>query len=562
MRLQIEASSGYNSPMITLQIKDEIQSAVLSIYSKHLKTDDIVIEKPSQKKNGDFATNISFRIAAEVEENPHMVAEKLAKKLEQINYFSEVKSVGGFVNFYLNPEIYQKSLAEIIGKGAKYGQSDLFSGQKIQVEFISANPNGPLTLANGRGGYGGDVLANLYTWAGAQVDREYYVNDGGNQVAMLGRSLLYASTGQDTESEDIYRGDYITDVLGWYADDKKFDALLKNGNEFEIGYAAASDILEKLIKPSVAKMGVKYDRWFSEKEMTERGEVEEALEKFKKYGHTYEKDGALWMKTTDFSDDKDRVLIKSDGEKTYFANDVAYHYDKLYARKYDKIIDIWGPDHHGYIGRMMAAVEAMGCPGKLSIIITQIVRLIKDGQEYKMSKRAGTFVSMNDLFDLIGGPDASDVARYFFLSRSFNTHMDFDLNLAKDQTEKNPVFYVKYAYARIHGILDNAKGANSKAKADLKLLTKTEELELIDLMTQLPALVNSILTMDDYPIHHLLTYAHDLAKKFHVFYDKCRVIDEKNPELTAARLALTSATAQVLQIVGEKLIGISMLEKM
>jgi len=294
--------------------------------------------------------------------------------------------------------------------------------------------------------------------------------------------------------------------------------------------------------------------------MIENGEVKEAIEKLKKY--TYEKEGALWMRTTKFGDDKDRVLIKSDGENTYFANDVAYHFNKLYKRGFNKIIDIWGADHHGYIGRMKAAVEAMDCPNSLDIIIVQMVRLIKDGKEVRMSKRKGTYATIDELIDLIGtGREASDVARFFFLSRAFNTHMDFDLDLAKDQSEKNPVYYVKYAYARLSGILRNAKELKLP-KADLSKLSNPKEIELIKTLKKLENLPEKIINSKDYPVHELTFYAREIANKFHAFYDKCRVIDEKNLELTSARIKLVEATKIVLSIVMKDLIGIDTPEKM
>jgi arginyl-tRNA synthetase len=318
-----------------------------------------------------------------------------------------------------------------------------------------------------------------------------------------------------------------------------------------------------MIKPAVEKMDIKFDQWFSEKTLIDSGEVEEALNKFKENGLTKEEDGALWFKTTEFGDDKDRVLVKSDGEKTYFANDTAYHWDKFAKRKFDKVVNFWGADHQGYVSRLQAAVTAMGFGGKLDIVIMQLVRLIKDNKEFKMSKRKGTYVTMDDLLELIGGStkEASDVARFFFLMRSFSTHMDFDLDLASEHSEKNPVFYVKYAFARLSGILNNAKKLKLP-EADLARLVEPEEIELIDQLSQLQSVVASILMFDEYPVHYLPFYAIETARKFHTFYDKCRVIDEDNLELTAARLKLVEAARIVLKIVMEDLIGIEAPERM
>lgn len=539
-------------------IKDEVQTALQALYGIHVKADEIGVEKPASKEYGDLSTNISFVLAGKVGKNPAQIAAEIASNIESLDVFEKVQAVGGFVNFYFSKEKYLSDLAEILEKGQNYAKSVEFKGKKVQVEFISANPTGPLTLANGRGGFGGDVLANIFAWAGAKVEREYYVNDGGNQVKILGESILVAA-GKMDKKEDIYRGEYIEK---WINENKSKINRPKE-NPFELGKLAASDILKNYIMPSVKKMGIKYDNWFSENEMIKNGDVEKVLKALKNSKLTYEKDGALWFETSKFGDDKDRVLVKSDGEKTYFANDVAYHWDKFKKRSYDKVVNIWGADHHGYVGRMLAATEAIGFPGCLEIIISQMVRLVKDGKEYKMSKRAGTYVTMEDLFGLIGGTqkEASDVARFFFLSRSFNTHMDFDLTLAREHSEKNPVFYVKYAHARLAGILKNSAGLKLP-KPNLKLLEKPEELDLIEILSELKPTLSFILNSGDYPVHNLTFLAIEISKKLHYFYDKCKVIDEEDPELTAARLELVKAVKNVLFILGTNLIGIEMPERM
>jgi arginyl-tRNA synthetase len=543
--------------MLENLIKDEIQSSISILFNEHVKTDDIDVERPAKKLNGDFSSNISFALSQRVGKKPNEVAEILAGDLSKLPQFEKVTAAGPFLNFYVSSESYLKTLRDILSEGDSYGQTDIFKDQKIQLEFISANPTGPLTLANGRGGYGGDVIANLYNWCGAKVEREYYVNDGGNQVKILGDSILSAAGIKSVEG-DTYKGPYIDE---WVKNNQKVIHKYKD-DSFALGQLAAKDILATLIKPSVKKMGIKYDVWFSEYEMVQSGLVEKVITGLKKYNHTKEEDGALWFTSSKFGDEKDRVLVKTDGEKTYFANDIAYLFDKLYNRKFDRVINIWGADHHGHVKKMLAAEEALGCDDQLTIIISQMVRLIKDGKEFKMSKRKGTYVTMNDLFELIGGTDkeASDVARFMFNSRSFNTHMDFDLDVATERSDKNPVFYVKYAYARIHGILDKAGKRNEKA--NLALIKEAEELDLISQLAQLPVITTSILTLGDYPVHHLTFYAIDLAKKFHVFYDKCRVIDESNPELTAARIELVAATETVMKIVMTKLLGIEAPKKM
>ncbi|NTU69944.1 arginine--tRNA ligase, partial [bacterium] len=347
-------------------------------------------EKPKNPEHGDFSSNICFRMSRQLKTAPQAIAEELVKHFS--NASIKLLAIGGFINFKIDNSLYQNEVKLILEKKEKYADMDILKNKKIQVEFISANPTGPLTLANGRGGFSGDVLANVFKKLGAKVEREYYVNDGGNQVKTLGKSIL-AVAGLFKEEDDLYKGPYIEE---WSLDNKAMVRDLKD-DPFALGVKAANDLLEDKIKPSVKNMNINFDNWFSEKEMIEKGEVDEAIEKLKKYKLTFEKDGALWMRTTDFGDDKDRVLVKTDGEKTYFANDVAYHFDKLYKRNFNKIIDIWGADHHGYVGRMKAAVDAMGCPDSLDVIITQMVRLIKDGKEFKISKRKGTYATVDEL---------------------------------------------------------------------------------------------------------------------------------------------------------------------
>lgn len=545
--------------MITDKIIENILYSLQQVYCLSLKSSEIEITKPDSPEHGDFATNVAFKLAKELKKSPVEIADKLAENLEKNGGFKKVVALSGYINLYLDHEYFEGIIKNILDKKEKYADLSMLKGQKIQVEFISANPTGPLTLANGRGGFGGDVLANVLKRAGAVVEREYYVNDGGNQVTVLGKSILNI-TEPNVGDEELYKGQYIEDWAKANAEQVK---RLRD-KPYELGLLAAADLLKDQIKPSVAKMGIHFDNWFSEKEMIDRGEVDRAITKLKELGHTKEEDGALWMKTTEFGDDKDRVLVKSDGEKTYFANDIAYHLDKFYIRHFTKVINFWGADHHGYVGRMMAAVsQSVGSVGSLRVVIFQLVKLIKDGKEYKMSKRKGTYVTMDDLLTLIGGSekDASDVARFFFLMRAWNTHMDFDLDLAAERSDKNPVFYVKYAYARLSGILRNAD-AMKLPKADLALLADPHEIELIDQLSQLEQVLMSIITFDDYPVHYLTYYAIELAKKFHAFYDKCRVIDEDNLGLTAARLELVRATKIVLGIVMRDLIGIDAPERM
>ncbi len=546
--------------MIQDDIRQAVFEAVKKTYPKvDIKLGDIEVEKSQRPELGDWATNIAFKVASQVKGVPGEIGNEITFKIVKPDFINQATNINGYINFQISSSYYIQQLAKILKEKGSFGQSQLFENQKVQVEFISANPTGPLTLANGRGGFSGDVLANVFKKAGAEIQKEYYVNDGGNQVKILGESVLVAS-GLKKGTEDIYKGSYIDD---WAKNHKEKVKKYKN-EPFKLGQEAAKDFLENLIKPAVFKMGIKFDNWFLESKMVASGEVEKSLEYFKKKDLAYKKDGALWFKTTKFGDDKDRVLVKSDGENTYFANDAAYHLNKFQKRKFDKVINFWGADHHGYVGRMKAIAEAIGAGEKLDIIIMQLVRLVKDGKEFKMSKRAGTYVTMDDLLELIGGSEksASDVSRFFFLSRDFSTHMDFDLDLAKERSEKNPVFYVKYAYARLSGILRRANSKFQISNPKLDLLEKPEEIELIKTLIELPEVIEEILKTKDYPVHLLPFYARKIAEKFHNFYEKCRVIDESNLELTSSRLKLVEATKIILGIVMRDLIGIEAPEKM
>ncbi|RJO60249.1 arginine--tRNA ligase [candidate division WS5 bacterium] len=523
---------------------------------------EIELEHPANSKFGDLSTNIAMKIGKQQGENPLRIADNLVKQIQsqQLKEIQKVEAVKpGFINFYLSEQFYQSQLKEILSVGRKFADTNLGKGQKVQVEFISANPTGPLTLANGRGGFSGDVLANVFAKCGYSVEREYYVNDGGNQVKVLGETLLYLGKDIDKKPENMYAGDYLMDLLGIYKSDEKFQEWKDAKNPLLYGQKYAKYILNTMIKSSVEKMGINFDNWFSEDEMIKKGEVRDAIEFLKKKGLTKDDEGALWMKTIDFGDDKNRVLVKSDGEKTYFANDIAYHWDKFAKRKFDRVVDLWGADHHGYVRRMEAATEAMGFGGKLDIVIFQLVRLIKNSKEYKMSKRKGTYVTMDELLELIDTKDAADVARFFFVSKSFDTHMDFDLDLAKDTSEKNPVYYVKYASARINGILRNTKLDYSKP--NLSLIKEPAEIDLVKKVSELPEIIESVITDKKYPVHKFTYYITEIAEKFHKFYHDCRVISD-NEELTKARLALVSATKNTLEIVGEDILGIEMPERM
>lgn len=495
--------------------------------------------EPAEPRFGDYSTNVAMIVAKEKNENPFEIAKKIAASLSSDELFEAVEPVKpGFVNFKLSRQFLQKQILEIIKTGQKYGDSDLGKDLKINVEFISANPTGPLTLGNSRGGYPGDSLANILESFGAQVEREYYINDRGAQITALGHSVL-------KDDQAVYKGVYIDELA------KK----IKSKDPKTAGEEAAAIIMEESIKKTIERTGIKFNHWFSQSGLF-KGPVEEVLGRLQERGLTYEKEGATWLKTSKFGDDKDRVLITREKEYTYFASDLAYHWLKI-KRGYTGLIDIWGADHHGYIGRMKAGVdilaEELGAGVDFEVLIAQLVRLISKGQEIRMSKRAGTFVTLDELIDDVG----PDVTRFFFLERALTTHLDFDLDLAKEKSEKNPVYYIQYAYARMHSILVKSRASESQA-TNLELIGDPAELDLIKELIKLPDLVIEV--AEDYQVQKLPYYALELAKKFHNFYEKCRVISEEE-ELTAARIELVKATQIVLKKTFD-LMGISAPEKM
>ena len=467
------------------------------------------VERPENPEHGDYSSNIALVRRLADGENPRKVAENLKAQIvgsSVSNIIEKVEIAGpGFLNLFNK----QEALIFALKKLPKFKTDKKL---KINLEFVSANPTGPLTMANGRGGFYGDVLANILKAAGHKVTREYYINDAGNQIKLLGESIL-AAGGDIPQKEEYYKGDYIKKLKG------------KTASE-------AVNILLSEIQKSLKKAGIKFNIWFSEdKNLRKKGELKKTLEFLNKKRALKEKEGALWL--------GDAVVVKSNQEYTYFLADLAYHYDKFIKRKFDSAINVWGADHHGYVSRMQKGIEALGVdPARLKIIIMQLVRLISHGKEVRMSKRAGEFITLDDLLREVG----ADAARWFFLERSSDTHMDFDLDLAKKRSKKNPVYYVQYAHARACSILRKEKLTK---KADLELLEQPEELALIKKILQLPEVIGDI--ANDYQVHRLPRYAYELAQVFTAFYEKHKVIDEKKKELTQARLALVSVTQKTLR---------------
>jgi len=510
---------------------------------------DILI--PDDEKYGHYSTNIAFRLAQKEKRNPMAIAEMLKKTLlkKAPLIFESIEVVKpGFVNFIFSSDFLHKKLREILKTGQEFGRKKLPSNRskKVQVEFISANPTGPLTLANGRGGFFGDVLSNVLQWSGYEVEREYYVNDAGNQIITFGKSIL-AAAGFLSEEEEFYKGEYIKE---WAKKNKKIVEENKN-NPLKLGQRAAEDFLA-LIKNSVQKKaGIYFNRFTSEYyDIHQKGLVEKVLKIFERKGKVYKKDGALWLKTTEFGDDKDRVLLTSDHEPTYFLAD-AGHYLETKERGFNQKINILGPDHYGYVKRIQAAAKIIGLE-KSEVIITQAIRLVRHGKETKMSKRKGEFVTFEDLIDEVG----SDVARFFFLMISVDTHMDFDLDLARERSQKNPVFYVQYAYVRIKNILE--KFGKMSKKADLSVLKTKEDLNLILNLSRFPEVLED--ASKDYELHRLTRYAQNLSRSFHNFYEKERVIGEEE-KVANARILLLQGAIIVFKNLFE-ILGISAPDKM
>lgn len=489
--------------MVRNEIKKIIEKAI-----KSSRISKVLVEQ--QKLHGDYSTNVAMIIAKQEKKNPQEVAKKLIKKIEGNKMFDKVEIAGpGFINFFLSQEYLQKQVADILKKKEKYGSSNIGKKQKINIEFISANPTGPLTLGNGRGGFGGDVLSNVLQAVGYNITREFYINDRGKQIEDLKKGL--------------YQGETRT----------------------------ASQIQKENQKLITKKLKIKFDVWFSEKSLYKNKEVDRVLAFLKEKRLTYQKEGALWFRSTKFGDDKDRVLIKEDGEKTYFASDIAYLKNK-FDRGFKKLIFLLGADHYGYLDRMKGVAQALGYDkDQLHFIFFQLVRLLDGQKEVKMSKRAGTFITVDKLINEVG----LDVARFFFLQRGANTHLNFDLKLAKQKSQDNPVYYIQYAYARISSILKKAKNKPSK---DFKLLSEDLELDLIKQLLRLEEIVED--TANDYQVQRIPQYAIELAESFHRFYQEIKVITG-DKKMTQARLALMLAVKIVLKNTLD-LMGISAPKKM
>lgn len=503
---------------------------------------------PENSEQGHYSTNAAFALAKTEKKSPMEVAEKIAAEIiaKGKGFIESAEAAKpGFVNIRLTQETLVGELRTILEEKEKYGAAKA-GKRKVQIEFISANPTGPLTLANGRGGFLGDVIANVFAFSGIAVEREYYVNDTGNQVLTLGKSIC-AAAGHIPDDETFYKGEYILEWAKRHAD---FVGEHKDNAE-AVGEKAASDFLGLIQNTIEQKSGIRFDRYTSEKnDIHKKGFPDKALSVFKKERAVYESEGAVWLKTSEYGDDKDRVLITGEKAPTYFLAD-AGHYLETKERGFTGKINILGPDHYGYVARIQAAAKLLGLADS-RVLITQAVRLMKNGEEMKMSKRKGAFVTFEELVEEVG----ADVARFFFLMIAPETHMDFDLTLAKEHSMKNPVYYVQYAYVRAKGI--RTKTEVSAEKPDWKLLNTEDDSALIRILAEFPEAVAD--TAQDLQVHRLTRYAMHLARVFNGFYEREHVAGEE-PALAAARLALVDASVQVFENLF-KLLGISRPDKM
>jgi len=557
----------------------------------------IAVDHTKSKEHGDYACNIALVLAKHARAKPRELAEKIVKALPASDTVIKVEIAGpGFINFFLRPDANHGVIRDILDQRASFGRSRMGAGRKVQVEFVSANPTGPLHVGHGRGAAYGATLANLLDAVGFQVHREYYINDAGRQMDILATSVWLRYLELCGEKFDFpangYKGDYVYDIGATLhrengdkyrhasakvfenvpADESKggdkeihIDALIERAKSllgaatyrqvFDLGLNVILDD----IRQDLQEFGVSYDQWFSERALVEDGAAERAIERLKKSGHVYEKEGALWFRSTDYGDEKDRVVVRENGQKTYFAHDIAYHMDKL-ERGYDQVIDIWGADHHGYVPRVKAALAAIGDdPERLHVLLVQFAILYKGGERMQMSTRSGEFVTLRELRHEVG----NDAARFFYVLRKCEQHMDFDLDLAKSQSNDNPVFYVQYAHARIHSVFRQMKEkgfAHDPANGDRNLarLTEPHERALIERLARYPEVLEAAATA--YEPHQVAYYLRELAYDFHTYYGAHTFLVD-DTAVRDARLNLIVATRQVIAN-GLKLLGVSAPETM
>ncbi|MBM7690643.1 arginyl-tRNA synthetase [Peribacillus deserti] len=548
------------------KIKQEIKQAVLKgSLAAEEQIPNVVLEVPKEKAHGDYSTNMAMQLARVAKKSPKAIAETIIEHFDASKANIEKIEIAGpgFINFHMNNSYLVEIIPAVLAEGEKYGESGFGQNRKVQVEFVSANPTGDLHLGHARGAAVGDSLCNVLQKAGFDVSREYYINDAGNQINNLAKSVearYFQALGQDFPMpEDGYHGEDIIGIGKKLAEEhgdkfahtdekERFEFFRKYGLEVE---------MEKL-KKDLENFRVRFDEWYSETSLYHNGKIDEALKVLQERGHIYEQDGATWFRSTELGDDKDRVLIKQDGSYTYLTPDLAYHRDKL-ERGFETIINIWGADHHGYIPRMKAAIEALGYNREqLEVEIIQLVHLFKNGEKMKMSKRTGKAVTMRDLIEEVG----LDAVRYFFAMRSPDTHLDFDLDLAVSESNENPVYYAQYAHARIASILRQGSELNldyTSGDIDYTQISSEKEYDLLKKVGDFPQVVAE--AAEKRIPHRITNYINELAATFHSFYNAEKVLDPEQSERSKARLALIKSV-QITIKNALALIGVSAPEKM
>lgn len=507
------------------------------------------VERPADPKNGDVSTNVAMVCAKAFRSAPRKIAEEIVAKIDLgETYFEKCEVAGaGFINFFFASSWYGEVIKAVLDEKENYGSTDLGKGKSVLVEFVSANPTGPMHIGNARGGAIGDCLSAVLEKAGYNVAREFYVNDAGNQIEKFKTSLevryLQIYKPETELPEDAYQGQDIVEHAKAFNEvygDKYVNAESEERRQALCDFALPKNI--QTLHDDLGKYRINYDKWFTESSLHNSGAVSEIVEKLKESGYTYELEGALWFKSSELGDEKDRVLVRANGVPTYFVPDIAYHYNKLVTRGFDKAIDVLGADHHGYVPRMKAALKALGVDeNRLDVVIMQMVRLVRDGEVYKLSKRSGKAITLATLLDEV----PIDAARFFFNLREANSHFDFDLDLAASESSQNPVYYVQYAHARICSILAKAKeeGIEIGTNADLNVLSTTDEQELIKFIATLPDAVND--AAKNYDPARMTRYVIELATLYHKFYNNCRIIGESS-EIMQARLTLCLAVKQLI----------------
>lgn len=543
-----------NNKIVTI-----IKSALKNVYNLENIDSLVMVEIPKLKDHGDFSSNIALRLAKVLKNSPINIANSLKGELENNDFIEKVEVVvPGFLNFFVKKDSLSEIINKIIDQGKDYGRNNFGKNEKVMVEYVSANPTGDLHLGHARGAAYGDSLTRVLKFSGYDCLREYYVNDAGNQIEVLGESLYQRyleALGYEFDIEKIgYQGKDVKNIASKIAKDIKEKYVLDDSEERKLYFKKVGRELElSKIKKDLDLYRVSFDHYQSELDLYKDGKVKNTLEALKNSGFTYDLDGALWLRTTDFGDDKDRVLIKSDGSYTYLLPDIAYHKDK-FDRGYDHLINLFGADHHGYIIRLKAGLKILGYNSdNLDIQIVQMVRLMENGIELKMSKRTGNAITIRELCEDVG----VDVARYFFISKPIVSHLDFDLDLARKHSSENPVYYIQYAYARCASILRRVKEV--KKLETYSLLTNDKEVSILKELASFEQILVDICKYKE--VNILCNYAYRLASLFHSYYNECKVIDETNSELTTERLALVKAIKITLEN-ALNLLGIEVKEDM